>query len=374
MAEAIEHEINKLKQVEASLCERLKEINCFYSIRRSMESNSLEEVCKSVFVYLSAAMQFPQLTGIRIELDGKQFVSNQYDKDHAHGLHKQILVYGEPYGWIEVFYSENRPFLLPEEQNLIDVIGDDLGKWLERKQAEARILVEQELRVRDAAIREFAAHVERMREEDRKYIAREIHDELGQLLAALHLELSLLKDLKGNRNGKVENIRRNMSELVDRASQSVRVVAEHLRPAALGLGITSALKKLTDEFRKHSGVSCTLHLTEELIDLDEDQTVAIFRIVQESLTNVARHAHASRVSVALSQAAEDLIVEVSDDGKGFDSTEAAKNKTFGLLGMGERAAVLGGRIDITSAPQQGTIVRVCLPIKQNEEYSSLYFD
>jgi signal transduction histidine kinase len=184
----------------------------------------------------------------------------------------------------------------------------------------------------------------------------------------------LLKDLKGTKNGKVENIRRNMSELVDRASQSVRVVAEHLRPAALGLGITSALKKLTDEFRKHSGVSCTLHLTEELIDLDEDQTVAIFRIVQESLTNVARHAHASRVSVALSQAAENLVVEVSDDGKGFESTEAAKNKTFGLLGMGERAAVLGGRIDITSAPQKGTVVRVWLPIKQNKAYCSQYFD
>jgi signal transduction histidine kinase len=365
MAEAIEHEITKLKQVEASLYERLKEINCFYSIRRSMESNSLEEVCKSVFVYLSAAMQFPQLTSIRIELDGKQFVSNQYGNDHAHGLQKQILVHGEPCGRIEVFYSENRPFLLPEEQNLIDVIGDDLGKWLEHKQTEARILVEQELRVRDAAIREFAAHVERMREEDRKYIAREIHDELGQLLAALHLELSLLKDLKGNK--RVEDIRRNMSELVDRASRSVRVVAEHLRPAALGLGITSALKKLTNEFRKHSGVSCTLHLKEELIDLNEDQTVAIFRIVQESLTNVARHAGASQVNIALSQTANDLIVEVSDNGKGFDATEAAKEKTFGLLGMGERAAVLGGHIEIVSAPQQGTIVRVYLPIMPGEQ-------
>jgi signal transduction histidine kinase len=246
------------------------------------------------------------------------------------------------------------------------VIGDDLGKWLEHKQAEARILVEQELRVRDAAIREFAAHVERMREEDRKYIAREIHDELGQLLAALHLELSLLKDIKGNRNGKVENVRRNMSELVDRASQSVRVVAEHLRPAALGLGITSALKKLTDEFRKHSGIRCTLQLTEELIDLDEDQTVAVFRIVQESLTNVARHAEATRVKVSLSQTGGHLVVEVSDDGKGFDSAKAAKKKTFGLLGMGERAAVLGGRIDIASGPKQGTIVSLHLPMKRNE--------
>lgn len=369
MAEAIEHEIIKLKQVEESLRERLKEINCFYAIRRGMESGSLEEVCRTIFANLIAAMQFPHITTIRIEIDGKQFVSGQYDKEHARGLCKQIMVYGQPYGWMEVSYSEGQPFLLPEEQNLIDVIGDDLGKWLERKQAEARILVERELRVRDAAIREFAAHVERMREEDRKYIAREIHDELGQLLAALHLELSLLKGVENSKNEKVEVIRRNMSELVDKATQSVRGVAEHLRPASLGLGIISALKKLTDEFRKHSGLSCRLHLTQAPVDLDEDQTVAIFRIVQESLTNVARHAEASRVEITLSRNADDLIVEVRDNGKGFDSADAARKKSFGLLGMRERAAVLGGGIDITSIPRQGTVVSLHMPIKQNERIS-----
>jgi len=368
MAEAIEHEIVKLKQVEESLRERLKEINCFYAIRRGMESRSLEEVCRTISTQLIAAMQFPHIATVKIELDGKQFVSDRYDRDHEHQLQKQVVVYGEAYGWITVFYSEDQPFLLPEEQNLIDVIGDDLEKWLEHKQAEARVLVEQELRVRDAAIREFAAYVERMREEDRKYIAREIHDELGQLLAALHLEISLLKSGAGenSRNEKIEIIRRNMAELVDKADQSVRSVAEHLRPASLGLGIISALKKLTDEFRKHTGVTCVLRLPEEAIDLDEDQTVAIFRIVQESLTNVTRHAEANCVEVSLSQSAGDLIVEVRDNGKGFDSGVAAKKKSFGLIGMRERAAVLGGGIDIVSVPGQGTVVRVHLPIKQHE--------
>ncbi|SCY03100.1 Histidine kinase-, DNA gyrase B-, and HSP90-like ATPase [Nitrosospira sp. Nl5] len=369
MAEAIEHEITKLKQVEEFLRERLKEINCFYAIRRGMESGSLEEVCRTIFVHLSAAMQFPHTTSIRIELDGKQFISDQYDENHTRVLRKQVLVYGKPQGWMEVFYSEDQPFLLPEEQNLIDVIGDDLGKWLEHKQAEARILVERELRVRDAAIREFAAHVERMREEDRKYIAREIHDELGQLLAALRLEISLLKSGGNNRSERVEIIRRNMSELVDNADQSVRNVAEHLRPASLGLGIVSAIKKLTDEFRKHSGVSCIFQPVEAPIDLDEDQTVAIFRIVQESLTNVTRHAEASCVEITLSQSADDFIVEVRDNGKGFDTTGAAKKKSFGLLGMRERAAVLGGNIDITSGRQQGTVISVHLPMKQKEEIS-----
>lgn len=371
MAEAIEHEIIKLKQVEESLRERLKEINCFYAIRRGMESESLEEVCGTIFVQLIAAMQFPHSTIIRIELDDKQFVSDQYeyDKNHAPKLQKQIMVYGEACGWITVLYSEDRPFMLPYEQNLIDVIGDDLGRWLERKKAEARILVEQELRVRDASIREFATNVERMREEDRKYIAREIHDELGQLLATLHLELSLLKNVENN-SKRVEIIRRNMAELVNKAGQSVRNVAEHLRPASLELGIIPALKKLIDNFRKHSGISCVSQLMEKSIDLDEDQTVAIFRIVQESLTNVTRHAEASRVEITLSKSAGDLIVEVHDNGKGFDdSMGAAKKKTFGLLGMEERVTVLGGRIDITSAPQQGTVVSLRIPIKRNEGIS-----
>ena len=372
MAQAIEREVVKLKQVEESLRERLKEINCFYAIRRGMESASLEEVCRIIFVQLIEAMHYPHIATIKIELDGKQFVSDRYDKDYKRQLRKDIVVHGKACGWMAVFYSDDRPFLLPEEQNLIDVIGDDLGKWLEHRQAETRVLVEQELRVRDAAIREFAAHVERMREEDRKYIAREIHDELGQLLAALHLEISLLKGAtdENNKNERIEIIRRNMAELVDRADQSVRNVAEHLRPASLGLGIASALKKLTDEFRKHSGVSCMLRLMPEPIDLDEDQTVAIFRIVQESLTNVARHAGASCAEVSLWRSGCDLVVEVRDNGRGFDSGGATNKKSFGLTGMRERAAVLGGSIDIASgAGQQGTAVSVRLPIEANNKIS-----
>ena len=105
---------------------------------------------------------------------------------------------------------------------------------------------------------------------------------------------------------------------------------------------------------------------DEPVHLEEDQTVAIFRIVQESLTNVARHAEASCVEINLSRSANDLIVEVRDNGKGFDSENATKKKSFGLLGMRERAAVLGGSIDITSSRQQGTDVRVRIPLKRDQ--------
>jgi signal transduction histidine kinase len=182
----------------------------------------------------------------------------------------------------------------------------------------------------------------------------------------LHLEISLLKNTEDHQSDRVESIRRNMSELVHMAGQSVHNIAEHLRPASLGLGIVTALRKLTSEFRKHSGVSCILQLMEDPIQLDEDQTVAIFRIVQESLTNVARHAKASCVEITLSQSANDLVVEVRDNGQGFDSENATKKKSFGLLGMRERAAVLGGSIDIKSSRQHGTAVRVRIPLKRDE--------
>jgi len=368
MAEAIEHEVTKLRQVEESLRERLKEINCFYSIRRSMESSSLKEICSTISTELITAMQFPHLASVKIELDGKEFVSDPCPGNHKHELQKQITVHGETRGWIKLFYRGDRFFLLPEEQNLIDVIGDDLGRWLEYQQTEARVLVEQELRVRDTAIREFAAHLERMREEDRKYIAREIHDELGQLLAALHLEISLLRGAKDHGSERLETIRHNMSELVEKAGQSVRNVAEHLRPASLGLGIESALTKLTSEFKKHTGIYCELRLTEEPVNLDEDQTVAIFRIVQESLTNVTRHSGANRVEIRLSREKDDVIVEICDNGRGFDPESAKKGKSFGLVGMRERAAALRGYIAITSEPSQGALVRVSIPVRRNEHF------
>lgn len=368
MAEAIEHEIIKLRQVEESLRERLKEINCFYSIRRGMESSSLEEVCGTIATELIAAMQFPHLASVKIELDGKELVSDPYHGNHVHELQKQITVHGETRGWIRLFYRGDRFFLLPEEQNLIDVIGDDLGRWLEHQQTEARVLVEQELRVRDAAIREFAAHLERMREEDRKYIAREIHDELGQLLAALHLEISLLRSAKDHGSERLETIRHNMAELVEKAGQSVHNVAEHLRPASLGLGIESALTKLTSEFKKHTGIDCELRLTEEPVNLDEDQTVAIFRIVQESLTNVTRHSGANHVEIRLSREKDDVIIEICDDGRGFNPESAKKGKSFGLVGMRERAAALRGYIAITSEPGRGALVRVSIPVRRNERF------
>jgi signal transduction histidine kinase len=131
------------------------------------------------------------------------------------------------------------------------------------------------------------------------------------------------------------------------------------------MGIVSAVEWLCNEFTQHNGIVCVMRTTEERIDLDEAHAVVAFRIVQESLTNVARHSDASRVEITLAQGIDVLHVIVRDNGRGFDAAIIPKRKSFGLLGMRERAIALGGTIEIISAPQQGTVVSFNMPIKLN---------
>lgn len=214
-------------------------------------------------------------------------------------------------------------------------------------------------------LRDLAAQGEALREEERKRIAREIHDELGQILTALRMDVSLLRLQFGVRDAELLGKVQGMTVLLDRAIQGVRNVASNLRPTALDMGIVSAVEWLCDEFAEHTGVPCVVHFAEEGIDLDETHAVVIFRIVQESLTNVARHAKASSVEISLVQGADVLHVAVHDNGKGFNPADITNRKSFGLLGMSERAIALGGTVEITSAPQQGTVVSVHMPIKPN---------
>lgn len=202
-----------------------------------------------------------------------------------------------------------------------------------------------------------------MLEEELKSIAREVHDELGQMLTTLHMDISVLRIRFGKRNRELMEMVQNMTGLVDRAIHGVRNVAENLRPVALDIGIVSAIEWLCSDFTAHASIPCVLHTSGGRIDLDEARVTVLFRIVQESLTNVARHADASRVDIYQSLSAGDLCLEVKDDGKGFDSdTLAMKQKSYGLLGMRERALSLGGMFRVTSTEGKGTVVSVRIPL------------
>ncbi|MDB5992550.1 MAG: sensory box histidine kinase, partial [Herbaspirillum sp.] len=202
-------------------------------------------------------------------------------------------------------------------------------------------------------IRRLADQNETAREEERKHLARELHDDLTQYLLALRMRISLLDIEFGSHTPGLKDKTDGMIDLVDAAVKVVRNVVTTLRPAALDLGIVSALEWLVDEFTVHTGLRCKLRIGVDDIRLSEKGAIAIFRTAQESLNNAARHANAGKVEVAFRQTATDYIIEVTDDGKGFDPAEK-KAKSFGLIGIHERILMLGGKVDITTAPHKGT--------------------
>jgi PAS domain S-box-containing protein len=214
------------------------------------------------------------------------------------------------------------------------------------------------------ALRELSAHREAVREDERKYIAREIHDELGQNLTALRMGLAVLETRGAMRpsdcEGRDEIAR--LKELADKSIGVVRSVATSLRPAALDMGLDAALTWLAGEFEGRHGIACTLDLAGAPAELPDEMATGLFRIVQESLTNVSRHAAAQKVHVMLRQLGHHLVLEIRDDGKGCDA-DGGGHKGYGLMGMRERTLMLGGRINIVGLRGQGTTVSVSVPLK-----------
>jgi PAS domain S-box-containing protein len=249
------------------------------------------------------------------------------------------------------FQAEAMPGAARQPLKLVGTIQD----ITERKGIEDELLESRE------QLRELSAYMEAIREEERKRIAMEIHDELGQLLTALKMDVSLLKMRLANDTdaGKKAD---DMRELVEKTIWMVRNVASHLRPAALNFGIVSALEWLVEDFGRRKGVSCQLWINGREPVLEDTYATAVFRIVQASLTNVARHAGASRVDVTLNSTDTALDLYVSDDGCGFDPAAARKGYSYGLLGMSERARLIGGSLRIDSSPETGTVVSIHVPL------------
>lgn len=225
----------------------------------------------------------------------------------------------------------------------------------ERKEAEQRLCESYEL------LRELASRRETAREEERKRIARELHDELGQQLTALRMGASALRMRFGRDNPAVAEAIQKLLPLADTTMQVVRDVVASLRPAVLDAGIAAALEWLAAEFSRSSDAVCHLRVHEEQVSLAEDGSIAVFRIVQEALTNIARHAHARHVFVTLDQVDDYCVLDIRDDGKGFDPV-AIRRKSFGLAGMKERALMLGGEISVASSPGHGTSITVRVPM------------
>lgn len=236
--------------------------------------------------------------------------------------------------------------------------GDSMRIVCSIRDISERVRVEKALLDSRERLRELAAHHDAVREQERKRIAREIHDELGSLLTALKMDISLLR-MNVEQGVDIHDRIEPMRDLVEQTIHMVRHVATQLRPTALNLGIVPALEWLLEDFGQRTSIACGFDADGE-IAMDDAQATAIFRIVQESLTNVARHAAASEVEVRLTNHADSTELSVHDNGCGFDPATAGRD-SFGLLGIRERALLLGATIAIASAPGNGTTVAIAIP-------------
>lgn len=226
----------------------------------------------------------------------------------------------------------------------------------ERKKAEGKIKVNTE------QLHQLTAHLQTVREEERKRIGREIHDELGQQLTAIKMDVVWIDKKTTNEANPIKNKLKNIITLLDGSNQSVRKILSELRPAILDdYGLLEALEWQGGQFTENTSIPVKFMTNEANLRVPEDLAICIFRAYQESLTNIARHAQASQVLSSLHIDMNEIILTVGDDGKGFDIKTVQNKKTFGLLGMKERVRSLNGRFELISSAGKGSKIIISLP-------------
>ncbi|MEC4723214.1 sensor histidine kinase [Noviherbaspirillum sp. CPCC 100848] len=235
-------------------------------------------------------------------------------------------------------------------------------RQLELEIAERR-KAEEALHHSQAVLRELAAYQERIREDERKRIAREIHDDLGQNLLALRLDVVSLHQRIGARHHKFKERVTLALDQLDTTMKSIRSIMNNLRPSVLDLGLQEAIEWQVRQFESRNAIRCEL-VTEGCGEgMSDAHATAVFRILQESLSNIGRHARASLVNVELFIKDGRLDMTIRDNGVGMYPGDRRKAHHFGLIGMQERVAILGGELEIQSMPGQGTVLIMSLPVK-----------
>ena len=243
-------------------------------------------------------------------------------------------------------------------------IGDNvIGRVSSHRDVTARKRAETDLRASRQRLRNLVARLQAIREEERTAIAREIHDELGQALTNLNMDVMWLAESVSPSETAVQDRCRSMKTLVNGAIATIQDLSGRLRPAVLDeFGAVAAVRWLVRDFSDRSRIECVTDIMPGELELDDDRKTHVFRILQEALTNVARHAEASRVEITLRTKGEHLLLTVTDNGRGISEDQATSDHSIGLVGMRERAGGLGGRVVTQPNPSGGTIVEARIPL------------
>jgi signal transduction histidine kinase len=278
---------------------------------------------------------------------------------------------GELMGFFETHNKKNSNGFNQNDLNHLKALAHNASISLTKSLSIEQLRkTELQLRNSESELRQLAAQLQYARETERHHLAREVHDELGQLFTGINLNILYLRDTI-EQNDENLNIQRIISELnevkkmVDKGIQSVRDIAEGLRSYVLEhLGLVHAIKEYCKEFKRVSNIKCTITTYSEDINLGEEKSIAIYRIIQESLTNAMRHSKASEIKIDFSKNSDRIDISIEDNGIGFEEMNSRRVKTFGILGMKERALYINGTLTITSKPGSGTLIKVSLPLTE----------
>ena len=348
-------------------------------------------------------MSLPVAVGVIDEKNSTKLVNNQFIKELGYTVDdvanfdswfeqlfpNPALRHKARSNWLKVTSATSDSDLrsLPKEWHIRCKDGTELDVEVRVAKAGDRYVVtfndvtyrkrgEEALKASREQLRELAARLQEAREEERAFIAREIHDELGQLLTGLKIDLKWFEKRLPQDAANASLLREKMAsilELVDETIRAMRRVATQFRPGVLDtLGLIAAIEWQAEEFSNRTGINCEFidPMPQQLVGLDCE--TALFRIFQESLTNVARHSEATKVKVSLSRQNGALILRVSDNGRGITEKEIRDPHSIGLLGMRERAYIFGGEVSVTGSPGHGTTVTARIPINSSDDHHKAF--
>jgi PAS domain S-box-containing protein len=273
-----------------------------------------------------------------------------------------LIAYEQSFGVLTI-YAPERDVFIDEEIRLLKELADDVAFGiLTIRMREERYKAQEELRTSHEHLHHLAAHMQSVREEERASIAREVHDELGQILTALKFNwvriAAKLKDID-------EPLHKAVSgdvELIDKTISTVKKICTELRPGILDhLGLGPAIEWQVHEFQQRSGIECELVLSSEEVTDDKNLGIALFRILQEALTNILRHSKATKVKAVLAEQDNSIVFEISDNGIGITEKDLSKSNSFGLVGMRERVYPWKGDVQITGDRIKGTNIKISIP-------------
>jgi|GEM_PF-6347287 len=355
----------------------LKDITEFRRVESELNRNHklLETIFSSIHVhiaYLDERFNFIRVNRAYAQSQGQEpqyFIGQNHFELYPHPeneeIFRSVLKTRQPY------FAFDRPFEHPVRGKtywdwsldpVLDASGVVKGLLLSLVDVTQRVQAERDLEVSREDLRRLSASIDTTVEEERHRIAHELHDELGQSLTALNIDLTCLSRLRNDDAGFAARLQ-SMADTVGSSIQTVRRISQELRPAILDhIGLEAALEWHLSEFEKRTGFQSEFRSDLGSRPLDKQVATALYRIFQEALTNILRHADAHSVGVLLSQQGDTLTLEIRDDGRGLDVANISVGTSLGILGMRERTARLGGQFSVVSKPNQGTTISVTVPL------------